>query len=145
MKRRCLELHTVYDISLSTGYKGGLSNGEGAVDDAFLQDWFETNKYSSVPDVNGSDGLKASDLSATFNYKSYADAETAKNAVLSTDTINWIASNSESAQYTWNAGQLKIDMMFADQTAYDAYLTGIKTGGKRAFKFVGVSTSTVSS
>ena len=145
MKRRCIELHTAYDISLATGYKGGLTNPDGAVDDSFLQDWFYSNIYPSLPSQDGTDPLTAADLSGTFNYKSYADADTAKTAMLSDETINWIGSNAESAQYTWNAGQLKIDMMFTDQTAYDAYLTGIKTGGKRAFKFVGVATSTVSS
>ena len=145
MKRRCIEIHTAYDISLATGYKGGLSNGDDPVDDTFLQSWFPANIYTSIPDANSSDGLTAQDLSGNFNFKSYADAETAKNAMLSADTISWIASNSESAQYTWNSGQLKIDMIFTDQTAYDAYLTGIKSNGKRSYNFVGIAVSTSNS
>ena len=128
----------MYDISLATGYKGGLSTPDStAVNDSFLQTWFESNIYTSLPDINSSTGLNPNDLSGTFNYKSYADAETAKTAVLSATTINWIESNSESVNYTWSSGQLKIDMLFADQSAYDTYLAGIKSDAKRSYNFVG--------
>lgn len=150
MKRRYVEEITVYDITFATGYKdgsiAGFANDADNVDTQ-LENYFTNNRYNqdSLPDVNSTNQLSAQDLSSVFNYKSYSNADEAKNAVLADTYVSWITDNAESVNYTWTSGKLKIDIMFADQTAYDTWLTGVKTNNKRSWKFTGPVVSTVSS
>lgn len=150
-RKRCIEEITVYDITAATGYKAGLTGdwnaelGQEVVTDIQCEQYFLTNRYSSLPSKTGTDSLSAADLTSVFNYKTYADVNAAKSAVLADDYVSWIESNTDSVSYSWSNGKLKIDMMFADQSAYDTYLTGIKDNNKRSFKFTGPVTATVTS
>lgn len=148
MKRRYVEEITVYDITFATGYKDGsipeFQNDADNVDEQ-LENYFVNNRYNqdSLPDVNSTNGLSAQDISNVFNYKSYSNAEEAKNAVLADTYVSWINDNAESVNYTWASGKLKVDIMFADQTAYDTWLTGVKSGTKGDWKFTGPVVATV--
>ena len=141
-KRKYIEEITVYDITTSTGYKGGIDT---IINDTDSRWYFLSNCYSSKPNIDSIDPLTANDLSAVFNYKSYANADAAKAGVLATDYISWIDSNTESATYSWNNGKLKITLIFADQSNCDTWLTGVKSNNKRTFLEAGASVSTVNS
>jgi hypothetical protein len=148
-RRRYVEEITVYDITAASGYKTGLTgdwdsgSSSNVVTDTVCEMHFKENQYESLPDKTGTATLTAKDLSSVFNYKSYADADAAKSAVLNDAYVSWISDNTVSANYTWNSGKLKIDMMFADQSAYDTFLAGVKDNNKRTFKFTGPVVSTV--
>ena len=142
-KRKYIEEIAVYNITAATGYKGSVI--EAPVNDDKCLAYFKGNEYSTLPDINSTDPLTANDLSAVFNYKSYANADAAKAGVLATDYISWIDSNTESATYSWNNGKLKITLIFADQSNYDTWLTGLKSNNKRTFLEAAASVSTVNS
>jgi hypothetical protein len=142
-RTKYIEELTVYNITALTGYKG--SEIEAPVTDEKCLNYFNNNMYSSLPDKNSSDPLSANDLSAIFNYKSYANADAAKAGVLSADYISWIDSNAESATYSWNNGKLKISLLFADTSNSNTFFNGIKNDNKRTFLEAGTAVSTVNS
>jgi hypothetical protein len=142
-KKKYVEEIAVYDITAATGYKGSVI--EAPLTDEKCVNYFITNRYSTLPDINSTNPLTANDLSAVFNYKSYANADAAKAGVLSTDYISWIDANTESASYEWNNGKLKITLIFADQSNNDTWLAGVKNNNKRTFLETGTVVSTVNS
>ena len=132
-----------YDISAATGYKTGITVPEdGAVNDTDCLNNFLTNKYSPLPEVDGTTGLTAADQSSMFTKISYASIDEAKTALLS-DTINTAISTyvDGTPTYSLDSGNLTIECYFTNADNLKSWSQAVTA--TNAWKITGVAVSHV--